>query len=59
MSKNKPGRPLIGEEPLIRKQVTIDKETIEKGKKIGGGYLSTGIRKAVISYEVTDDEKEN
>jgi hypothetical protein len=46
----------------IRKTVSLDEGTIEKGKTIGGGELSRGIRRAVADFPLPDADsgaKEN
>lgn len=51
-TKRKAGRPPTLE-GAQRVQVMLDQPTIDKGKRIGAGNLSLGIRRAVKKYVST------
>lgn len=46
------GRPLTYPEKLIRVQVTLDQESIEKAKILGHGNLSQGVREAIQKFDL-------
>ena len=54
MSKqtNKGGRPRLTTGLMRSVQVTLDDETIRKGRELGAGNLSVGIRKALNLRQV-------
>ena len=43
----KPGRPLTGETKMMPRTVKLDDATVERGRALGGGNLSLGIRRAL------------
>ena len=47
IQKSKRGAPLLFSAKLRRVMVTLDPDTIERAKKLSGGNLSAGIRKAL------------
>ena len=47
MEKRKPGRPPSTAPKLLRVAVTLDPETVRKGRDLGKGSLSLGIRLAI------------
>lgn len=48
--KRPPGRPRYGTEPMKRIYVTLDSDSVDKAREIGGGSVSEGIRRAVKEY---------
>ena len=45
------GRNSINDEPMVRKNVMLDQQTVKKAQKIGEGNLSDGIRIAVTDFD--------
>ena len=43
----KPGRPLTGETKMMPRTVKLDDATVERGRALGEGNLSLGIRRAL------------
>lgn len=50
--RNKGGRPRLTTGLMRSVQVTLDDETIRKGRELGAGNLSVGIRKALNLRQV-------
>ncbi len=51
-AKSKGGRPRLAVGLMRSVQVTLDDETIRKGRELGAGNLSVGIRKALNLRQV-------
>ena len=46
------GRHTIADQPMLRKNVALDPDTIARAKEIGDGNLSAGLRIAVAHFAV-------
>lgn len=58
-NKSKPGRPRITPNENVRRVlVSLDPATIDKGRAIGEGNLSEGIRRAVSLAQVPETEQQ-
>lgn len=47
MGKKKPGRPLLTGKKMKKYLVTLDSDSVKRGKQLGQGNLSAGIRSAL------------
>lgn len=52
------GRPTLGAAKLKRINVMLGDEHIERGREIGGGNLSVGVRKAIEKHKGSATNKE-